>query len=90
MSVVFDVPEEHMEGVKEVCDTEDWLDVCTELPPLKVKYRCAKRWFHRHDDDEDGEDGGGLGWSFALLLFRCEANYYYNDDDDPSSGRGCI
>lgn len=36
MACVFDVPEEHMEGVKHVCENEDWLDICTELPPLKV------------------------------------------------------
>lgn len=37
MACVFDVPEEHMEGVKEVCESEDWLEVCTELPTLKVR-----------------------------------------------------
>ena len=36
LSCVFDVPEEHMEGVRHVCENEDWLDICTELPTLKV------------------------------------------------------
>lgn len=40
MSVVFDLPEEHMESVREVCEREDWLDICTELPPLKVGTMC--------------------------------------------------
>ncbi|CAN0165128.1 unnamed protein product [Pylaiella littoralis] len=35
LACVFDVPEEHMEGVRHVCESEDWLDICTELPTLK-------------------------------------------------------
>ena len=36
MSCVFDVAEDHMDEVREVCEAEDWIEVCTELPPLKV------------------------------------------------------
>ena len=25
-----------MEGVRHVCENEDWLDICTELPPIPV------------------------------------------------------
>lgn len=39
LACVFDVPEEYMEAVRQVCDMEDWLDICTELPTLKVSIR---------------------------------------------------
>lgn len=37
MCCVFDLPEEHMETVRELCEHEEWLEVCKELPPLQVR-----------------------------------------------------
>ncbi|CAM9988704.1 unnamed protein product [Ectocarpus sp. 4 AP-2014] len=57
LACVFDVPEEHMEGVRDVCEREDWLDICTELPPLK---RRADE-YQRTMRGGRGGRGGGRG-----------------------------
>lgn len=36
MSCVFDMPEEHMDAIQGVCEDEACLEVCNELPALKV------------------------------------------------------
>ncbi|CAM9259489.1 unnamed protein product [Ascophyllum nodosum] len=60
MSCVFDVAEDHMDEVREVCEAEDWIEVCTELPPLKRRadeYQKTMR---------GGRGGGGRGGRGSL------------------------
>jgi uncharacterized membrane protein YgcG len=66
MRAVFDVPESSMEQFQEVIDTEEWLELCKELPELVVKdgeYMNNRRGFAGGSSFGGGRGGRGRGGS---------------------------